>query len=70
MSAKTPVAGVCPTCGKLRYRSGRAAKHAGHRAHPKERLNAYRCGSYWHIGHPVPKIRRTRKKKPNRRRPK
>lgn len=45
-------AGQCPTCGKVRYLTKAAAKRAiARHEHRDGRLNAYRCGEFWHIGH-------------------
>lgn len=43
----------CPTCGKLRYLSRAHAKKTAKRLQRRRegRLNAYRCGAFWHIGH-------------------
>jgi hypothetical protein len=43
--------GDCPLCGKRRYRSRRAARRAARLLYPGDRLRAYRCCGYWHIGH-------------------
>jgi hypothetical protein len=43
-------AGLC-ACGKGRYVSRKAARHAGKANHPGEHLSSYRCGPYWHYGH-------------------
>lgn len=42
--------GLC-TCGKQRYPSRRTAKAAARLRHPGDRLAAYRCGPFWHVGH-------------------
>jgi hypothetical protein len=45
-------AGECPECGKLRFLTKAAAKRAASQLrHRDGRLNAYRCGEFWHIGH-------------------
>lgn len=45
-------ASECPTCGKREYVSKAAAKHAIRAMKGRVgRLNVYRCGNYWHIGH-------------------
>lgn len=45
-------AGECATCGKLLFLSKAAAKRAARQMpHRDGRLNAYRCGNFWHIGH-------------------
>jgi hypothetical protein len=43
----------CPDCGKVRYLTRRHAKQIARRisARRSGRLNAYRCGEFWHIGH-------------------
>lgn len=38
-------------CGKVRYLTKREAKNAARRIHPSERMHAYRCDDYWHLGH-------------------
>lgn len=48
-----PSGGSCPTCGKRRYITKADAKRAIRRFEGREgRLNAYRCGDAWHLGHP------------------
>lgn len=44
---------TCPTCGKRRYITKAHAKEAARRIprDGKPRLNAYRCGTFWHLGH-------------------
>lgn len=43
--------GTCPDDGKSRYLDKAAAKRAIKRLPGKTaRLNAYRCGDFWHIG--------------------
>lgn len=45
-------AGECTSCGKLRFLTKAAAKRAASQLpHRQGRLNAYRCGDFWHIGH-------------------
>lgn len=45
-------ASECPTCGKHRYYTKADAKHAIRAMKGRVgRLNAYRCGDYWHVGH-------------------
>jgi hypothetical protein len=47
--------GRCPRCGKRRYTSKRDAKAVIRQL--RDRMNAYRCGEYWHVGHlPKPVI--------------
>ncbi len=42
----------CPDCGKVRYGSKAMAKASARRMkHRKGKLNAYRCGAFWHLGH-------------------
>jgi len=44
--------GTCRTCGKRCYLTKQLAKRAVRQmAHRQGRLNAYRCGDYWHLGH-------------------
>ncbi len=52
--------GVCSRCGKRVYATRKAARKAARDLHPGEALQAYRCGSIWHIGHRLGK-RRARK---------
>lgn len=44
---------TCPTCGKRRFLSKTQAKQSARRMRRggKPRLNAYRCGDFWHLGH-------------------
>lgn len=51
--------GRCRRCGKRRYPTRRDARRAARLAHPGEHLRAYRCGGYWHIGHPTRTTRLT-----------
>lgn len=49
---KPPAGGVCATCGKRRYLTKGSAKRAIRGFRGREgRMNAYRCGDFWHIGH-------------------
>lgn len=43
----------CPDCGKLRYLTRAHAKRVARRISRRRggRLNAYRCGEFFHIGH-------------------
>jgi hypothetical protein len=50
-SASDAWAGLCPVCGKHRFATRKAAKAAARARYPGEALRAYRCGSYWHMGH-------------------
>lgn len=50
--------GRCPACGKRRYPSRTDARKAIRRAHPGERMQAYRCEGFWHIGHLPHGVRR------------
>jgi hypothetical protein len=43
--------GTCPTCGKLRYSDRSTARRAARALYPHTALRAYRCGTWWHIGH-------------------
>ncbi len=54
-----------PECGKRVYASKAEAKRANRRAHPEDRMNAYRCphpapwdAERWHLGHLQPGDRR------------
>lgn len=44
---------TCPTCGKRRFLTKAQAKTAARqmRRLGKPRLNTYRCGDFWHLGH-------------------
>lgn len=42
---------TCPTCGKQRYRDRKTARRAARRTPGWGRMNAYRCGNFWHLGH-------------------
>lgn len=42
--------GICPDCGKIRYRSRKHAKAMARRLHPNAHLSPYKCGDYWHFG--------------------
>ncbi len=45
--------GPCPECGKLRWTSRRDAKRIASQIPARAgRLHPYRCGDYWHLGHP------------------
>lgn len=46
--------GRCRRCGKRCYPTRREARRAARLAHPGEHMRAYRCGGYWHLGHPNP----------------
>lgn len=48
----------CPDCGKLCYATRKAATAEARRVHPGERMNAYRCGNWWHYGHLMSAVRR------------
>jgi hypothetical protein len=48
-AASATFTGQCPVCGKVRYLSRREAREAAARAHPGQRMRAYRCGGYWHL---------------------
>jgi hypothetical protein len=42
----------CPECGKYRYLTKSEAKRAARRIKGRiGRLNAYRCGDFFHLGH-------------------
>lgn len=43
----------CSVCGKVRFRSKSEAKRYIRRMKGRDgRMQAYRCGDFWHIGHP------------------
>lgn len=52
-----PLHEPCPTCGKLRYFTRKAAKAARHRTNRSDHISIYRCGDYFHIGHTPWQIR-------------
>lgn len=43
----------CADCGKIRFLTRKAAKHAAKNLNRRRpgHLNAYQCGEFWHIGH-------------------
>jgi hypothetical protein len=43
--------GKCVTCGKLRFKSRKAAKKYVILRFPNDRMSVYRCGNYFHFGH-------------------
>lgn len=43
--------GECPTCGKLRFLSRKAARANARKAHPDQKMQVYECGEYYHYGH-------------------
>ncbi|GII88239.1 hypothetical protein Ssi03_62290 [Sphaerisporangium siamense] len=43
--------GVCPVCGKRRFRSRRQAKRAARTIYPADRFRVYPCGDAYHFGH-------------------
>ena len=59
----------CTVCGKLVFPSRKAAKTAARRAHPGERMNAYRCNGWWHYGHLMPYVKSGRHPRPPARTP-
>lgn len=44
--------GACAVCGKQRWPTRKAAKHAARVLHPSAKLSTYQCGDDWHYGHP------------------
>lgn len=60
MSAwRAAAAGRCPTCGKLRYLSRKTAKQDANRYRKRTgRMDTYRCGDFWHLGHLPSRVRR------------
>ena len=48
--------GQCPDCGKARWGSRREAKEAAKVLHPGHHLQPYRCGDFFHFGHPPPAV--------------
>lgn len=53
-----PLAEPCTLCGKLRFRTRKAAKRALRRLQTSDSMSAYPCGDYWHIGHTPWAVRR------------
>lgn len=50
-------AGTCSTCGKTRYLTKPAAKKAIRQMPSRtNRICAYPCGDFWHIGQPPKKL--------------
>lgn len=49
---------LCPQCGKVCYPSRKAAKNAQRKVFPGNKMIAYSCGDYWHLGHANYLIRR------------
>ena len=45
--------GLCPVCGKHRYRSRRGAKAAARLLYPSSRMYVYRCGGWLHLSSAV-----------------
>lgn len=43
--------GICPVCGKRRYRSRKDAKSVLRKLRGQGRQHVYQCGDYWHHGH-------------------
>lgn len=41
----------CTTCGKVCYLSRKAAKKVLKKKFHGEKMIAYQCGEYWHLGH-------------------
>jgi hypothetical protein len=41
--------GICPDCGKRRYRSKRAAREFARVTFPGARMRTYECGDFWHV---------------------
>lgn len=48
--------GDCPRCGKQRYKTRRQARHVRRTRYPGERLSAYRCMGWWHLGRLPPEV--------------
>lgn len=43
---------ICATCGKRSFETRSAARSAAHAdGITGQRMNAYRCGDLWHLGH-------------------
>ena len=52
-----PSGGECPECGKRMFTDKHQAKQAIRAMKGRVgRLQAYRCGLVWHIGHPPPAL--------------
>lgn len=43
--------GRCADCGKVRYETRAKARRAARTRHRGNRMRAYPCGAYWHLGH-------------------
>lgn len=43
--------GTCRDCGKVCYRTRAIARQARRVLYPTEKMHAYRCGDFFHIGH-------------------
>jgi hypothetical protein len=52
-----PLCEPCPTCGKRRFLTRKAAKASRARLQTSDPITVYRCGEYWHIGHTPWQIR-------------
>jgi hypothetical protein len=55
---RTLAIGTCQRCGKRCYATRREAKRAARALHPDAPLRAYRCGTWWHVGHTPDWVRR------------
>lgn len=55
---RAAAAGRCQ-CGKLRYLTRKAAKQDANRYRKQlGRMDTYRCGDFWHLGHLPGRVRR------------
>lgn len=45
--------GDCPTCGKNRFRTRKAARRFIKARHQGEQMYVYSCGEFFHIGHKI-----------------
>lgn len=43
-------------CNKVRYGSRTDAKAMAKKLFPSDHMSAYRCGNYWHFGHPPKRV--------------
>jgi hypothetical protein len=55
--------GECSKCGKKRFKSKKAARNYARSAFPKDRVQVYMCGGYYHFGHGDRYPRRKSRKK-------
>lgn len=56
--------GKCPDCGKIRFRTRKAAKSRARQRCPGEQISVYRCGDFFHWGHTPYGIKRGFRERP------